>query len=548
MRRAPLLLSLLLLLGTPLAGMADRITFDFFRDKPRSLAKDFYISRFLDQNVTSTQARALLGEVKNMNWRLFHKFAARVDDFAFERISFCRELSPLQFVGKENDCIKVGLTPYKATKLPPEKLKRIAEQIAWQYPEDAALYRLIAARDFNRTSQSGAKIFLQLFNRVGNDYRQKYLNHLLPPRFVTELSRESAFNTAVVKIVQDPKLTQLQRSILKLDASSLNAKSNFYLGLNALKLGHKEIAIWYFKAAEKKAWLDFDRDKARFWQYLITRKKEDLKALLKSRDLNLYTLYASEKLGKSPKNIVTDIEPKHAKAPFDITDPFVWLQIQRQFKACSYADQKAKERAALKLNAADTQPHVASLLYTYGDHLHYFLTPYRQAVSSLSPQRKALLYAIARQESHLIPTAISYSYALGMMQFMPFLAKAVAKEQGIRDFRLEAIFHPDTALKFADFHLDYLEKSLYHPLLIAYAYNAGIGYTRRKILQNDHYFTAGEYEPFLSIEMLPNAQARKYGKRVLTNYVIYAKIFGAKDIRLLTLLEKLREKSRISRF
>jgi len=37
-----------------------------------------------------------------------------------------------------------------------------------------------------------------------------------------------------------------------------------------------------------------------------------------------------------------------------------------------------------------------------------------------STDRKALMLAIARQESKFIPASISRSFALGMMQFMPF--------------------------------------------------------------------------------------------------------------------------------
>ncbi len=540
---------LLLLFFSIQSFSAEEISYNFFRDKPRSLAKDFYISRYLDQNITSAEARSLIGEVKNMNWRLFYKFAAKVDDFAFERVAYCKQLSALQYFGKDNDCIEIGLSPYKATKLPPEKLIRIASQIAPQYPDDATLFWLIAKRDFNQSVQSGPKLFLRLFNQTGNSFRIHVLDHPLPPAFVNALARYSAFNTAINKIVRNPGLHALPRSILKLDSSNLNSESNFLLGLNALKLGHKEIAIWYFRLAQKKAKSNFEKDKAIFWEYLTTHDHALLQKLRdESKDINIYTLFAYEKVGKFPLNIVTTTHPEKVKAPFDIKDPFAWLKIKKAFKAQKFPSEKARIEAVQSINSKESEPHTAALLYRYRDNIHYYLFPWYDAITTLPKARQALLLALARQESRFIPTEVSYSYALGMMQFMPFLARTIAKEKGLANFRYEMMFDPRIAYDFANIHIDYLEKFLQHPLLIAYAYNGGIGYTKRRIIQNEHCFGNGSYEPFMSMELLPNAQARRYGKKVLANYVVYARLLGLKEVSLFNLLKRLRSKRHISCF
>ncbi len=54
--------------------------------------------------------------------------------------------------------------------------------------------------------------------------------------------------------------------------------------------------------------------------------------------------------------------------------------------------------------------------------------PYYDNIKDYNKTRQALILAIARQESRFIPTAISVSYALGMMQFMPFLANHIGKK------------------------------------------------------------------------------------------------------------------------
>ncbi len=62
-----------------------------------------------------------------------------------------------------------------------------------------------------------------------------------------------------------------------------------------------------------------------------------------------------------------------------------------------------------------------------------------------------------------------------------------------------------------------------HPLLVAYAYNGGIGFTRR-MLKNGLFSKNSKFkqlEPFLSMELVPYKETRKYGKKVLANYYIY---------------------------
>ena len=175
----------------------------------------------------------------------------------------------------------------------------------------------------------------------------------------------------------------------------------------------------------------------------------------------------------------------------------------------------------------------------------YFPMPYRDTMKKLPKKRQALIYAIARQESRFIPAAISRSFALGMMQFMPFLIEHIAKQKGER-IDLDMMFSPHKAIEYADYHLDYLNKYLYHPLFVAYAYNGGIGFTKR-LIRNRRYFRKGAFEPYLSMEKISNVEAREYGKRVLTNYVIYLNKLGI-STRLLPLLKQLTDPSKTDAF
>jgi soluble lytic murein transglycosylase len=175
----------------------------------------------------------------------------------------------------------------------------------------------------------------------------------------------------------------------------------------------------------------------------------------------------------------------------------------------------------------------------------YFPLPYRRTMKKFSKERQALIYAIARQESRFVPASVSRSFALGMMQFMPFLIDHVAKEKG-EHIDYDMIFFPKKAIEYADFHLDYLNKWLYHPLFVAYAYNGGIGFTR-KLIKNKSYFRRGPFEPYLSMEKMTNVEAREYGKRVLTNYVVYLNKLG-KPTRILPYIDILTTPSKTVKF
>ncbi len=528
----------------PSLVFCQNLTPQFFKDKPRSFIKDFYISQFLDQNITATEAKALIGDVHNMNYRLFYKFADKIDDF--KRIKYCLKLDAKYYVGKSADCIAMGLSGFKATKLQPKTLINIADSIKNSYPHLSDRYKLIATKSFKALMNAKDELTLSTFNSVGKEFRRAYYNHKIAPTKVNTLSKQKAFNAMVKTIVRDPKLRELQKSIIKLDSSPLNAKTNFLLALNAIKYNKDDVAIWYLKLSQKKAKLQFDKDKTLFWQYLLTKDIVNLTKLTKSKDINIYTLFAYEGLRLSPKGIKTSLLPKKSKAPFNVSEPFAWIRVKNSFYLKKYNSYEDKKAAAMELNSDDTLGHVARLIYKFSLNEHYFLRPYSQYLSNMPAKRVALILAIARQESRFIPTAVSYSYALGLMQFMPYIAKDIADKNGFKNFSYEDMFKPEIAYKFANIHLDFLEKSLYHPLLVAYAYNGGIGFTKRQILKKD-YFKDGRYEPYLSLEMVPNTQARKYGKKVLANYVIYAKLLGV-NLSLTTLLKTLKPPHRISRF
>jgi soluble lytic murein transglycosylase len=109
-----------------------------------------------------------------------------------------------------------------------------------------------------------------------------------------------------------------------------------------------------------------------------------------------------------------------------------------------------------------------------------------------------------------------------------------------------ALFKPKKALSYGVNHLNYLSKYLKHPLFIAYAYNGGIGFTR-KLLRDKSFFRKGKFEPYLSMERMTNIESREYGKLILVNYVIYMNQLGIKT-RITPLIETLVYPSKTDKF
>ena len=162
---------------------------------------------------------------------------------------------------------------------------------------------------------------------------------------------------------------------------------------------------------------------------------------------------------------------------------------------------------------------------------HYYPLPFMDKIGTKDVKRQALILALARQESRFIPGSVSTSYALGMMQFMPFLARDIGKKElKIPDFDESDMFKPEIAYKFANHHLDYLQTYLKSPVFVAYAYNGGIGFVKKMLLGGKIFNpnnAKNKYEPFLSMELVPFSESRDYGKKVLANYIIYRAILGS---------------------
>ncbi|MDR1613947.1 MAG: lytic transglycosylase domain-containing protein [Campylobacteraceae bacterium] len=508
------------------------------KTKPKSIARDYYIYRLLlEGNATKKEITDLYYEISRMNPTLKREFGKKIDIYSHLP---CKPLNAKKLHETDNECLIKLLTPQFVEPLSSSVKIYIANRVQKESNFTANWINALNDKEPFKLmqKQSLAEEFLKIFNEMPKSYRYK-LNFKLDKDFLYQLeSALSPYETFVKNIVFDRENFQKpSNSLLYIPQSAkLTHQTFFYLGINALLYGDKNLSEILFEKAKKSAYFRSDMDKSLFFSYLASGNETILSEISDSFDVNIYSLYAQEKLNIRASNIIfLSSSREKATHKFNMQDPFSWTLLLNNIKNMS---KKEMELFTVGFDAQETLPIYAFLLernmqYKY----HYFIIPFEKYLSNLKDERKALILSIARQESRFIPSAISSSYALGMMQFMPNIASDIAASQKIKNFDIDDMFEPKTAYKFADIHLNYLAKHLNHPLFIAYAYNGGIGFIK-KTLQSDKLFKDGEYEPFLSIELLPNAESREYGKKVLANYVVYMEHFG-KKITLTDLFETL---------
>ncbi|MDC0933036.1 lytic transglycosylase domain-containing protein [Arcobacteraceae bacterium] len=513
-----LLLTITLLTTTLFAFTNDKITMQWLENKPTSYAKDFYIWQYLTKNITPKESNKAISQIRRLNSKILYEYIKKSKDINLQEYKQCMQGKTKDLLNKEDYCIEAGLSTYDATKVSSEELTKIINKSKKEYPNFSKKLEILNSKKrFETLALSDKEIFFSIFNQCGGKYREENFNHYFSSGLFSKLKGDKKFKQTIKLIVTNLDMRKAQISLLKLSPEGLDFQSVFHLAINAIRYNKIDLALVHLEDAFSKAYYQMQKDNILFWQYKLTNNKKYLETLSNSWDINIYSLYAKDILKSSVRNIVFDIKQKTDEvSKYDVTNPFSWLEVLDNSKKM---DDKKLNKYESIFTTNETLGHLAFVKERYARYKKsYFMTPYETYMKELSENRKALIYAIARQESRFIPTSISSAYAMGTMQIMPFLSKAIAKQLK-EPYNIFDQFDPKTNLRYANHHLNYLEKNLSHPLFIAYAYNGGIGFTTRLLKTN--LFKKGKYEPYLSMELLPYDETKKYGKKVLANYYIY---------------------------
>lgn len=130
-----------------------------------------------------------------------------------------------------------------------------------------------------------------------------------------------------------------------------------------------------------------------------------------------------------------------------------------------------------------------------------------------------LVLSLIRQESEFNPSVISYANAYGLMQLLPSVGRAMAKEEGIENFQTHQLLDPEMNIRLGT---RYLKNLLDHfngvPEYALAAYNAG----EERVtdwLSDGPYSGIDEY-----VESIPFTQTREYVQAIDRNREIYKAI------------------------
>ena len=504
------------------------VTLEWLEQKPKSYAKDFFILQYLAKNdISFDDAKIAYGMANEANTHVKKIYNKKYKQIPPEELK-CYKASIQQLKNEDSKCIALGLSLNEAVEISKSDLNFFITKLD-TYPTLKKDLQIIASDNpFYSAINSDMDRFFRLFFDLRKDFRSKFFNKPLNPEFINKISKDKNFERFLRYVVYENDLSNIQKSLLTInDYKNIDGDNLFSLGINAVNNNNTNIALKLFTDANNKAYSKALKDKSLFWIYLLTKNQLYLQELAQSWDNNIYSLYAKELLGLRIDNIEYKIPLTNKTSSFNIYDQFEWIKVLEDTKK-NFDEQKLAKYEDLFCDE-NTLAHHAFILERFAKYKkQYFITPYRDTIQNYDIDKQVLIYSIARQESHFIPSSISSSSAQGVMQIMPFLSSDISEELN-EDYNIYEQFIPDTNIRYGSYHLDSLMKQFNNnPLFIAYAYNGGAGYAKSQF--NKGLFSKnGKYEPFLSMELISFAETRDYGKKVLANYYIYNNYLNSRN-------------------
>ncbi len=444
------MLKIFFTLALILACANAEITIQRIQSKPTSRAKDFMVWQYLQQNITPEQADEAFYELDGVSNKLFYAYAKKTDKEEIKDTVSCMKRDDLLSID-DTDCLALAMSPYKTLNMTDKQREDLSKKIASKSMQD--LLR-IQSEPFNQKAYESynTNTILTMFTSTTVSHRSDNLNIYLDKKFINKLAKHWKISSFIKIVVNDDKLDKLQKSLLVLDGKQLSSATNFWLALNQLNHSEKKDALKHLKLSLVKSTHRIDVDKNYFWMYKVTNDKKYLNKLLLSMDINIYTLYAHEVMKESFDNYFSSLETTILKARQDIEDPFEWNKIRHEIR--STPKDELIDLASTYKNKSMPPIQALILEKAYNYKMHSYIMPYDDYLKDISIDEKALVYAIMRQESHLIPAALSRSYALGLMQLMPFLVDYLSKQEEKPLESYEEMFNPKNNINYALKHLD----------------------------------------------------------------------------------------------
>lgn len=130
-----------------------------------------------------------------------------------------------------------------------------------------------------------------------------------------------------------------------------------------------------------------------------------------------------------------------------------------------------------------------------------------------------LVAALIRQESEFNPNAVSHANAVGLMQLLPKVGKAVAKQEKLKRYSSTQLFVPAVNLQLGTHYFrSMVDKFGAFEYALA-AYNAGA--------ERVQDWQGGKYrDPQEFVESIPFTETREYVQAILRNANVYRQLYG----------------------
>ena len=316
--------------------------------------------------------------------------------------------------------------------------------------------------------------------------------------------------------------------------------ADWYAGLAAWRMDKPEIAAPHFEAlADNIGVSDWTRSAAAFWAaraYFAVRDPAKAVTLLETAagtGMTFYGLLAQRQLGREPRVMWSD-------PAVDMTSRTALLAIDQVRRGAALAEIGKRDLAEAELRRAHghLDPSLDLALATLARDLDLPATQLAVALASPQPLGaalfpvpditpeggyqvdRALVLAVARQESRFISGATSRRGAAGLMQIMPGTAYHITKDASYRRGKRDRLQDPAHNLALGQTYLQELMgygEPYGNLFQMAVAYNAGPGNLNRWMRQ----IGDAAQDPLTFIESIPAAETRGYVERVLTNLWLY---------------------------
>ncbi|MGD2138979.1 MAG: transglycosylase SLT domain-containing protein [Burkholderiales bacterium] len=291
------------------------------------------------------------------------------------------------------------------------------------------------------------------------------------------------------------------------------------------------------------------RARWRYWKaraLRITGRQVESNALLASlsNEYNFYGQLAAEDLGNSMSFVPQTYRPDSRDVAIIATEPglrraLAFYRVGMRYEGAlewawtvkDYDDRRLLAAAALASQAGwyERAIHTAERTTVLHDFSLRFPAPYRDVMRSYTDELdldEAWVYGLIRQESRFVTTARSSAGAGGLMQLMPSTAKWIAKRLGLKQHHSELVNSVDTNISMGTYYLRQMMDSLDNsPVLASAGYNAG---PRRA----DRWRDAKPLEGDIYAETIPFPETRGYVKKVMSNTMYYARLFGRGNVSL----------------